>query len=199
MHYPRRYVDRTKQATIRDMAVGEEATILGTVRRTESRRTRQKRSMVSVDLSDDTGYLKCTFFNQPWREKQLPAGTEIVVFGKLELFQGRKTMTNPVVDVVGGDRTGRVIPIYPQSEKARINTYDLGEWIAESLRRAGDLDDPVPAHVLDALDLVDRNAAMHGIHRPDSLEEKDAARARLVFDELLRIQLVLVRRKREYE
>ena len=198
MHYPRRYVDRTKQATIREMAIGEEATILATVRRSESRRTRNKRSMVTVDLSDDTGYLKCTFFNQPWREKQLPPGTQVVVFGKLELFQGRKQMTNPVVDLVG-DRTGRVIPIYPQSEKARLNTWDLAKWIEESLRRAGDIADPVPDQVLDRFDLQSRDWAMRHIHTPESLEEVAAARKRLVFDELLRIQLVLVRRKREYE
>jgi ATP-dependent DNA helicase RecG len=197
-HYPRRYVDRTKQATIREMTLGEEATILATVRRTESRRTRQKRSMVTVDLSDDTGYLRCTFFNQPWREKQLPSGTQVVVFGKLEQFQGRKQMTNPVVDLVG-DRTGRVIPIYPQSEKARLNTWDLAKWIEESLRRAGEIDDPVPTSVLDRFDLQSRDWAMHHIHAPESLEEVAAARKRLVFDELLRIQLVLVRRKREYE
>ena len=199
LHYPRRYVDRTRQATIRDMAIGEEATILGTVRRTEMRRTRQKRAMVTVDLSDDTGYLRCTFFNQPWREKQLKPGTEIVVFGKLETFQGRKQMTNPVVDVVGGDRTGRVIPIYPQSEKAKVNSFDFGDWVAELLRRTPELEDPVPGWVLDRFDLVERLAAMHGIHRPESTEEVAAARTRLVFDELLRIQLVLVRRKREYE
>jgi ATP-dependent DNA helicase RecG len=198
-HYPRRYVDRTKQATIRDMAVGEEATILATVRRTESRRTRQKRSMVTVDLSDDTGYLRCTFFNQPWREKQLKSGTEIVVFGKLEMFQGRKQMTNPVVDIVGGDRTGRVIPIYPQSEKARVNSFEFGDWVAELLRRTPELDDPVPSEVLDELDLLDRLAAVRGIHRPESMDEARAARERLVFDELLRIQLILVRRKRDYE
>ncbi|HEX4905510.1 MAG TPA: ATP-dependent DNA helicase RecG [Acidimicrobiales bacterium] len=198
MHYPRRYVDRTKQATIRDMAIGEEATILATVRRAESRRTRNKRSMVTIDLSDDTGYLRCTFFNQPWREKQLSPGTQVVVFGKLEQFQGRKQMTNPVVDLVG-DRTGRVIPIYPQSEKARLNTWDLAKWIEESLRRAGDITDPVPTEVLDRFDLVSRDWAVHHIHVPESLEEVAAARKRLVFDELLRIQLVLVRRKREYE
>ena len=198
LHYPRRYVDRTKQATIRDLAIGEEATILAVVRRSESRRTRQRRTMVTVDLSDDTGYLRCTFFNQPWREKQLAPGTQVVVFGKLEQFQGRKQMTNPVVDLVG-DRTGRVIPIYPQSEKARLNTWDLAKWIEESLRRAGTLDDPMPVSVLDALDLQSRDWAMRHIHAPESMEEVAAARKRLVFDELLRIQLVLVRRKREYE
>jgi len=198
LHYPRRYVDRTKQATIREMGVGEEATILATVRRVTSRRTQQRRTMVTVDLSDGTGYLKCVFFNQPWREKQLPTGTQVVVFGKLEVYRGSKQMTNPVVDLVG-DRTGKIIPIYPQSEKARLNTWDLAKWVEESLRRTVEIDDPVPSSVLDALDLVGRDWALHHIHVPESMDEVGAARKRLVFDELLRIQLVLVRRKREYE
>ena len=198
MHYPRRYLDRTNEALIRDLTVGEEAMVLGTVRRVESRRTRQRRALVQVDVTDGSGYLRCTYFNQPWREKQLKTGTQAVFFGKLDLFQGRKQMTNPVVDLVG-DRTGRIVPIYPQSEKAQLTTWELGQWIEESLRRAGEIEDPVPGWVLDRFDLVDRDAAIHGIHVPETVDEHKVARMRLVFDELLRIQLVLVRRKRELE
>ncbi|MGD9797608.1 MAG: ATP-dependent DNA helicase RecG, partial [Acidimicrobiia bacterium] len=147
---------------------------------------------------DGSGYLACTFFNQPWRERQLKAGTQAVVFGKVDLYGGRKQMTNPVVDLVG-DRTGRIVPIYPQSEKAALTTWEIGQWVEESLRRAGEVDDPVPGWVLDRFDLVDRAAALRGIHVPESADEHRAARTRLVFDELLRIQLVLVRRKRELE
>jgi ATP-dependent DNA helicase RecG len=198
LHYPRRYLDRTNEALIKDLAIGEEAMVLGTVKRVTVRRTRQKRTMVTVDIADGSGYLACTFFNQPWRERQLKAGTQAVIFGKVELYGGRKQMTNPVVDLVG-DRTGRIVPIYPQSEKAALTTWELGQWVEESLRRAGDLDDPVPAWVLDRFDMVDRTAALRGIHVPETAEEHRAARKRLVFDELLRIQLVLVRRKRELE
>jgi ATP-dependent DNA helicase RecG len=198
MHYPRRYLDRTNEALIRDLKVGEEAMVLGAVRRVESRRTRQRRALVQVDVADGSGYLRCTFFNQPWREKQLKVGTQAVFFGKLDMFQGRKQMTNPVVDLVG-DRTGRIVPIYPQSEKAQLTTWELGQWIEESLRRAGEIEDPVPDWVLDRFDLIDRNAALRGIHVPDAVDEHKVARKRLVFDELLRIQLVLVRRKRELE
>jgi ATP-dependent DNA helicase RecG len=198
MHYPRRYIDRTKEALIRDLAVGEEAMVLATVKRVESRRTRQRRSLVQVDVTDGSGYLRCTFFNQPWREKQLKSGTQAVFFGKLEMFQGRKRMTSPVVDLIG-DRTGRIIPIYPQSEKAALTTWEIGGWVEEALRRAGELEDPVPGWVLDRHDLIDRDAALRGIHVPESGEEHRVARRRLVFDELLRIQLVLVRRKRELE
>jgi ATP-dependent DNA helicase RecG len=198
MHYPRRYIDRTNEALIRDLAVGAEAMVLATVKRVEARRTRQKRTMVQVDVTDGSGYLRCTFFNQPWREKQLKAGTQAVFFGKLEVFQGRKQMTNPVVDLIG-DRTGRIVPIYPQSEKAALTTWEIGGWVEEALRRAVELDDPVPMEVLDRFDLISRDAAIRGIHVPESGEEAKVARKRLVFDELLRIQLILVRRKRELE
>jgi ATP-dependent DNA helicase RecG len=198
MHYPRRYIDRTNEALIRDMVVGEEAMVLGTVKRVEKRQTRQRRALVQVDVTDGSGYLRCTFFNQPWRATQLKAGTQAVFYGKLDVFQGRKQMTNPVVDLIG-DRTGRIVPIYPQSEKAQLTTWEIGGWVEEALRRAGTLDDPVPAWVLDRFDLIDRDAAVRGIHVPESGEEAKVARKRLVFDELLRIQLVLVRRKRELE
>jgi ATP-dependent DNA helicase RecG len=98
-----------------------------------------------------------------------------------------------------GDRTGKIIPVYPQSEKERVYTWDLARWIDETLDRAGEFDDPLPAPVLDRFDLVDRTAAFHGIHGPESMAEKDEARRRLVFDELLRIQVALVLRKRALE
>src|SRR5919112_710276 len=114
---------------------------LAVVRRAESRRTRNRRTMVQIDVTDGSGYLRCTFFNQPWRAAQLKAGTTAVFFGKLEQFQGRRQMTNPVVDLVG-DRTGKIIPIYPQCEKSGLTTWELGDWVAEALRRAGDLEEP---------------------------------------------------------
>jgi ATP-dependent DNA helicase RecG len=198
MHYPRRYVDRTNEARIADLAIGEEAMVLGRVRRTQARRTRNRRSLVEVDVTDGSGYLHCTFFNQAWRAKQLEVGTSAVFFGKLEQFRGRRQMTNPVVDLVG-DRTGRIVPIYPQSEKAGLSTWELGGWVEEALSRAGAFVDPVPPEVLARFGLVDRTTALHGIHLPGSADDHRAARRRLVFDELLRIQLVLVRRKRQLE
>ncbi|MDQ3353477.1 MAG: DNA helicase RecG, partial [Actinomycetota bacterium] len=198
MHYPRRYLDRTNQARIADLDLGEEGMVLGKVRRVQSRRTRNGRSLVEVDVGDGSAYLRCTFFNQAWRASQLSAGTNAVFFGKLEAFQGRRRMTNPVVDLVG-DRTGRIVPIYPQSEKAGLTTWELGGWIEAALARAGPFLDPVPSEVRARFDLVERTAAMRGIHLPESAGDHRSARTRLVFDELLRIQVVLVRRKRQLE
>lgn len=198
MHYPRRYLDRTNEARIGDAPVGEEAMVLGIVRKVQTRRTRNRRTIVQVDVSDGSGYLRCTFFNQPWRERQLSEASNAVFFGKIEMYQGRKQMTNPVVDLIG-DRTGRIVPIYPQSEKAQLTTWEIGGWVEEALRRAGRFADPISEPLLDRFDLVDRNEAMHGIHLPESAGQHSQARRRLVFDELLRIQVALVRRKRELE
>jgi len=197
-HYPRRYVDRTNQAVIAELKVGEEGLVLGTVKRVQSKRTRQRLSMVEVDVFDGSSYLHCVFFNQPWRAKQLGTGTEAVIFGKIEIFKGRRQMNNPVVDLIG-DRTGRIVPIYPQSGKAGLSTWELASFVEEALRRARGMADPLPAEWRDRLDVVDRTWAFNQIHNPESMAAKEAARRRLVLDELLRLQLALVMRKRAVE
>ncbi|HEX2063434.1 MAG TPA: OB-fold nucleic acid binding domain-containing protein, partial [Acidimicrobiales bacterium] len=198
MHYPRRYLDRTQQASIRDLRVGEEAMVIGTVKRSSGRRTRTGRSLVEVDVFDGSGYLRCTFFNQPWRARQLAAGTEAIFFGKLELYKGRRQMSSPVVDLVG-NRTGRIVPVYPQSEKAQVNTWELSDWVEEALARAGEFADPLPAAWRRDLDVVERTWAFRQIHNPESMGSAAAARKRLALDELLRLQVALVMRKRALE
>jgi ATP-dependent DNA helicase RecG len=200
--YPRRYVDRTRECRIGDLVVGEEALVLVTVERVASRRTRGRppKVLVTVDVTDGSGRLRVSFFNQPWRERQLRPGMAVALFGKLEIFAGRRQMTNPVVDLIG-DRTGRIVPIYPQSEKAGLHTWEIGGWVAEALRRsqARGLLDPVPGWVRDRFDLVGRHEAIAAIHAPDSMTHMAVARRRLVLDELLRVQLALVQRKRHIE
>jgi ATP-dependent DNA helicase RecG len=205
-HYPRRFVDRTKRADIAELKVGEEATVFGEVRRVHGRRTRNNRALVEVVVYDGTSLLNLTFFNQAWREKQLRVGTEAAFFGKVDVYRGKRQMTNPVVDVVadggeGGDKTGVIVPIYPQSGKAELYTWQLRRIVAEVLRRCErrGLADPLDESILDEYDLVSRDAAYRGIHRPETMEEQAAARKRLVFDEFLRMQAGLVARKRALE
>ena len=200
VHFPRRYLDRTRQSSISDMAVGEEGMVIATVGSISSRRVRGGRAMVTAEVRDGSGRMRLTFFNQAWRERQLAPGTDAVFFGKLELFRGVRQMTNPVVDLIG-NRTGRIIPVYPQSEKSGVSSWEIGDLVAQALRRCTPrgLSDPVPERVRAELGLIDREAALRGIHLPESMAEVSAARDRLVFDELLRVQLALVARKRELE
>jgi ATP-dependent DNA helicase RecG len=198
--YPRRWVDRTNEARVRDLEVGATALVLVEVRSVRRRQLRGRRSMVEAVVGDDSGRLHVVFFNQPWRERQLTPGLPVALYGKVDSFRGGLQMANPVVDLIG-DRTGRIVPIYPQSEKAQLNTWEIAAWVEDALQkcRPRGLAEPVPDDVRRRLGLIDRWTALHGIHLPDTLAEKDQARRRLAFDELLRVQLVLVMRKRAME
>jgi ATP-dependent DNA helicase RecG len=193
-HYPRRYIDRTRRADVATMRVGEESLVLATVESVRSRRTRGGRALVELDVDDGTGRLRVVFFNQAWRSKQLPAGTEALFFGKLDAYRGRRQLVNPVVDLVG-NRTGRIVPVYPTSERSGIAGWEFGEWVAEALRRAGRFEDPLPELWRTRLGLLDRTSAFSQIHAPTSFEELGRARRRLAFDELLRLQLEVVMRR----
>ncbi|MET1001562.1 MAG: ATP-dependent DNA helicase RecG, partial [Acidimicrobiia bacterium] len=201
-HYPRRWVDRTKKADIAELQVGEEATVFAEVQRVHGRRTRQGRSLVEVVVSDGTSLLNVTFFNQPWRDKQLAVGTEAAFFGKLDVYRGKRQMTNPVVDVIGragtDEKTGVIVPVYPQSGKAEVFTWQLRALVGDALARcaARGFADPLDEELLDREDLVDRTTALRAIHSPDSMAELTAAKRRLIFDEFLRMQVGLVARKR---
>jgi ATP-dependent DNA helicase RecG len=204
MHYPRRWVDRTKEASVGDAQVGEEALVVGEVRRVQAppRRGRAPARVVAT-LGDGAARLTLVFFNQTWRERQLQPGTLVAVFGKVSVFQGSKQMTNPTVDVLGDpdDRPRPIVPIYPQSEKVDLPSWAVLRAVEEALARceARGIADPVPESVRRRLGLVGRHEAFRSIHLPESIADKDRARRRLAFDELLRVQAVLVMRKRAYE
>jgi ATP-dependent DNA helicase RecG len=200
MTYPRRWVDRTNEARLADLVAGSEALVLVEVRSVRKRMGRNRRAIVEGIVGDGSGRMHVVFFNQPWRERQLQAGLQVALFGKADMYRGGLQMTNPVVDLIG-DRTGRIVPIYPQSEKVQINTWDLAGWVENALERSRPrgLADPVPVAVRRRLGLIERESALHSIHLPESLAEKDRARRRLAFDELLRVQLALVMRKRSME
>ena len=196
--FPRRYVDRRNLVGVWDAPLGEEVLVVARVRSVTARYLRNRRELVEVLVSDDTGPLVLTFFNQSWRKRQLTPGTECALFGKVELFRRQRQMVNPVVDLIG-DRTGRIVPIYPQSEKFRIKSSDIVKLVERCLDLAGEIMDPVPEMFLSAEHLIDRNAAYQLIHAPQDPLDKERARRRLAFDELLRIQLHLVASKKFQE
>jgi ATP-dependent DNA helicase RecG len=205
--YPRRYIDRTRQVDLSDLNVGDEAAVFGEVVKVNARRTRQGRAMVDVTVSDGSETLKVVFFNQGWRERQLTLGVHALFFGKVSDYRSQRQMTNPVVDVIVGasgeerdpSKVGRVIAIYPASGKAGLTSWEMGGFIEESLRRAGPLLDPLTEEVRKPLQLLDRTRAYRGIHLPDDLADTVPARQRLVFDEFLRLQLLLALRRQRLE
>ena len=214
-HYPRRYVDGTRMVTIDRLAAGEKATVLATVTRVSAPpprggRGRRAPARVQLEVADRGGSLTVVFFNQTWRAKQLPVGTLALFFGPVTLYRDRLQMASPTVEVLrgadegagdgdGGDgapSTGRIYPVYPLTDKARLTSARIGRLVHEALDRAGRFADPLPEPARRELRLVDRTTAFAGIHRPRSMAQVEPARRRLAFDELFRLQLALVLRRR---
>jgi ATP-dependent DNA helicase RecG len=202
-HYPRRYHDRTNLAEIANLTVGQEATVAGEVKKVSVRRPRNRRPIVELEVFDGTSYLRLTFFNQEYRSR-LEEGTEVSVFGRVDHYRGRRQMVNPALDVLGRSgeaTTGVLLPVYPQSGKAGVHSWQLRRLVGQALERTRPrgFGDPLDPGLRDARGLLDRTAAYWQIHQPATLAEAGAARARLVFDEFLRIQVRLVVHRRAIE
>ena len=199
-HYPRRHIDKTKQSSIGDLRVDESVWVFGRVVSSTSVPGRGRgKARTELRISDGSGYLRVTFFNQPWRTRQFPEGSEAMFFGKVSEFRGHKQLSNPEIDLLDEADRLQITAIYPQSDKLRLYSKNFREWIGESLRRTRELVEPLPEWLLDEHGFLDRTAAFRGIHIPEAMAEAEEARRRLAFDELLRIQLALVMRKRRIE
>jgi ATP-dependent DNA helicase RecG len=194
---PRRYLDRTTMAPIMSVPVGVEVTVAGTVTSIDERRPKKGLLLTEAIVEDESGRLRVIWFNQKFRAKQLPPGTEVALSGKIEWFRGTRQMSSPAADVFGnieGLTTGRLVPLYPKVGTIKPGMVRRG--IHNALRRSRPIEDSIPQPIIDALDLVDRDTAFATIHFPESDGLLAGARRRLIFDEFFRLELALALRKR---
>ena len=198
-HYPRRYIDRSRVETIRGLKIGAYATVIATVRKVTKRQTRQRRSMVTVTVTDGTGFLELPFFNQPWAASTYREGAEVAISGTAQLYRGRLQLANQEVELLRGDaqdlvHTGRITPVHPASEG--ITTRTIRELIWRAIAALPPQPDPMPAPVVDAEELPSWDEALRRIHFPEDDRQLAAARERLKFDELFTLELGVGFRKR---
>ena len=200
--YPRRYLDRTQKMSILEMGADKEASVVcKVVSVSDVIRVRNRNlKIVNVDFVDeDATPFSATFFNQPWRARQLEEGMSLALYGKLKANRGKLEMSHPAVDLVG-DQTGGLIPVYPSPQSEKLYPVSLSRGIHEALRRSVMLRgiyDPLRSETRDRLNLISREEALQGIHKPQSFADVGMARKRLAFDELLYMQLFLVGRRNE--
>lgn len=202
LHVPRRYVDRSTQIELSNVAIGEEVTVIVTVQKVSVRRVRKNLSIIDAVCTDGVGILNVTWFNQVFRAQQLREGAEVALSGKVERYRGRLQMKSPVADVLGSASeslvTGRVVPIHPSV--GEVGPGHIRRAMHNALQRSFPMTDPLPESMLDRLDLMDRQAAFGSIHFPEVFGEVGAARRRLVFDEFFRLEvgLALTKNQRAY-
>ncbi len=202
-HYPYRHHDFSKTVPISQLRIGHEQTIRGTIDRARAIRMGRGGRMQATEatISDASGArIRVVWFNQPYLAKQLPPGTEIAVAGGVRAYRGRPTFDNPAYERITDDlrHTGRLVPVYHLTQG--LPQRALREAIADLLERFADrMREPLPAELRERRRLPGIVEATRQIHYPDDQAQLAQARQRLAFDELLAVQLSVVRRKRERE
>jgi len=190
-HRPRRYEPAAPEVRIADLFGEDEVAIAGEVVRTSVRPIRGRRTIVQSRITDGSGEIVATWFNQPWLVERLPPGTRVRLRGQLR----RNAFAVRGYDVDGGSATADFAPVYPATEDLPQRT--LREATAAALAFARDVADPLPARLRAGLRLPLRADALVALHRPSSENEGERGRRRLAFDELLVLQVGLARRAAE--
>ncbi len=195
-HYPRRYVDLSERCQVSSARIGNSCTIQGQVHKVELKRPRPKLSLVELTIVDETGVLMVTCFRQPWLKDQIQPGMTIAVAGKIEFNYGFKRMTNPYLEVLDGgqDSQGMIIPVHPACEK--ISPAWMRRLVGNALTLTEGLFDPIPLELRVRYRLMSREQALNCIHFPHSMTEVASARRRLVYEELLLLELMLMSESR---
>jgi len=206
-HYPRRYADRGALTDLAKLVPGELVTVMARIKSVKNysfgpggRKTR-----TDVVVSDGTGELKLTFFQQAWRAQRLPVHALGMFAGQVNLFRGERQLTHPdyeLFDESGGleesSRFARgVIPIYHAS--ASMPSWKIMSCVELVLDALGDLDDPLPDSIRTERGFWNLKESFEGIHRPRNTGDYERARARFRYEEAFVIQSIFARRRHATE
>lgn len=194
--YPHRYVDMSKVVSVVQAELGQRYTIAGNVYEVK-RNPRSRVPLVEITLTDETGVLLVSCFNQPWLLKQLSPGMSISVSGKVEFSYGFKRMTNPLVVVhdPSEDVRGIVLPIHPST--AKLSRTMVRRLALNALEQTRGLQDPLPLSLRTKYKLYSRYQALRAIHAPRSLDDARQGRRRMRYEELFFLELELIAREQE--
>ncbi|MFN2466640.1 MAG: ATP-dependent DNA helicase RecG [Gaiellaceae bacterium] len=192
-HRPRRYEAPVPERRIADLLADEEVAIAGEVVRTSVRRPSRRLAIVQARISDSSGEIAAVWFNQIWLADRLRPGTRVRLRGRL----GRHGFDVRSYDLDGVSATADFAPVYPASEE--LTPKKLREVVGAALEHARDRADPLPAVLKERAGLPGRADALVALHQPRTLAEAEEGRRRLAFDELLVLQLGLLRLGRERE
>jgi ATP-dependent DNA helicase RecG len=196
--FPFRYNDFSQVRPIAGLVVGQEQTVLGEVWSAGAGLVGRRKASEAV-IGDETGMLRVLWWGQTYVPRRLRAGMKVALSGKVTAFRGRKQMENPEWEALDGDslHTRRLVPVYPGTE-------GLPQRLVRRLARdavdafADGLEETLPDDVRGRLGVLSLGPAMRQMHFPDSWQQAEKARRRFALEELLYIELGVMRRRQRW-
>ena len=198
-YYPRGYENRGIKKDIAELVDGEDALIEAKcVSKMTEIRIRKNMTIYKLVVRDETATCTLTWFNVPFLKKRFIVGDTYKFFGKVKRKLNQIEMMTPIIDEQDSNKnTGRIIPIYPSTYNLSQNI--LRKIIENALEEANVLPETIPEYLIKKYKLMGINEATKQIHFPNSFEDYNKARTRLVFEELLIMQLALLTFKTNYD
>ncbi|GJQ40338.1 MAG: ATP-dependent DNA helicase RecG [Anaerolineaceae bacterium] len=200
-YFPRRYEDYSQLKPIKNLWVNEIVTVIGAVQSVGTRPVKGgKLQLTEAVITDGTGALRLTWFNQPWIANRMKVGDNIAASGKLTQALGRLVMTNPDFEPVEAEHlhTNRIVPIYPLTQRI------TQKWLRGLMNQvvtywAPALVDHLPDSIRTSAGLSALGRAVAQAHFPDSQADLKRARERLAFDEIFFLQMGVLSQKRDWQ
>jgi ATP-dependent DNA helicase RecG len=205
-HYPRRYSNRGELTPIANLPIGESLSIVAEVVDARERRTKGRVShILEVRITDGSGFLSLTFFNQAWRQKDLKPGVRGLFAGKIGEYQGKLQLAHPDYELFPEEVSefdakawaDQPIPIYPAS--ANVTTWMIQRALEIILDTLEPIPDEVSAELQKKHKLLSINDALEKIHRPTTKNEIASAKKTLVYREAFLLQANLIQRRLDNE
>jgi ATP-dependent DNA helicase RecG len=201
-HFPRRYAERGELTALDSLPLGEAVTIVAEVVRVNNRPLNgRKGSLLEVVITDGTGTLSLTFFNQAWRANTLRTGARGIFAGKVGEFRGQRQLAHPDYELFDEDDTvsdevaelwaKTPIPIYPAT--STVASWQIAKAVGVVVDTLPELPDPVPDEVRVARAIDSYTDAIRHIHRPADHDQWRSARETLRFHEAFLVQTALLR------
>lgn len=193
-HYPRRYLDFSKPYSIAEAPADTECVVKAEVfAKPGGRILPGGRRMERITAGDDVSSLEITWFNNPYAAQKLELGQEYYFQGIVTGGMLRRQMVNPQVRTDAQVKSSPFEAVYPQTEG--LTSSAIAKCVRQLLPHAELLPDPLPSEMLKKYRLLSKADAVRAIHCPTTEEEAFAARRRLIYEELLVLQLGIGRMK----
>jgi ATP-dependent DNA helicase RecG len=197
-HLPHRYVDASSVTPLARAEIGHEVACVGRVVAKGVLPTRRGLRIFHAVLRDDSGVLECVWPGQAFLDRTITVGQTLLVSGPVRFYHGRQLVPREYVVLAEAEgeaeplASGKVLPVYPATEGLSHRIIrSLVERHLDSLIALSE--DPLPEPLRRAAGLPPLAEALRAVHRPASTEEAERGRRRLAFDELLDLQLMLIR------
>ena len=212
-YYPRKYVDYKGRNKISTLIVGEQVTIIGTIDKVYHRTTKNKLTIFTIVIKDNTGSIPINLFLKAKSAKlihhykeQYPINSLCMVLGtvKFDEFLSKITLDKVQIQILGqgndisANTSDMIVPIYPLTEN--LSSKTLINAINNAFSKFWDkIYDPMPEYLKRDLNLIEKRQAQIDMHKPKTHDEIERARFRLVFEEFFSMQLNLGLLRKEHE